>query len=513
MKERKEKKAEVLVPTLMIVALAIASLITVVERGPPKLGIPVGASPLNTGKLGTNRMLSIIKEKFNDVRVVRDWNTIIETVSSCDKVLIIIVSPEKSFTNNELNSIDSITRKCNVILFLIADETGNSNVLLERMGFNLRIDGRLILHVVNTTTNSATWLLKNVSIGVSPFVEALFRYPNGYTDKLYLDKASFISIRYGGINTSILGVAVNQVMVAQPASTEVEGAYVYHYLGRAIIAAFEESSKYRVLVISDGSIFTNQVLSDRVWGLRYERLLRESLDLLTNDTSGVLVLVDSTKYNYYDYVDFTSNPALLNYVDPLTLSLYAVFRLIHPASWFTPLMSFVNDLTSTLLNSLGFPILACLTFILGSVLAIQLMRSTPELTKDKAVEEVRSKEFIALSSLADEAVSGRIELGKQDFIRLYEIVDEIFKNSVGVSLSSREVVNILVSRGVNPKKARSFWTSMNRTYSKAKKRFGFPPVVMWGRKVRRSIIECEEILNILGTSLLKDLGFEYLLAR
>ncbi|MEM4824197.1 MAG: hypothetical protein QXV31_04090, partial [Zestosphaera sp.] len=100
-----------------------------------------------------------------------------------------------------------------------------------------------------------------------------------------------------------------------------------------------------------------------------------------------------------------------------------------------------------------------------------------------------------------------------DFIELYEIVDEIFRNSVGVPLNSGEVVSILVSRGVDPEKARDFWSSINRTYLKAKKKLAFPPVLMWGRKVRKSIIECEEILNVLGTSLLKDVGFEYLLAR
>lgn len=505
MKGKKEKKAEILVPTLVIMALAVASLITVVERGPPKLGLPIGASPLNTGKLGTSRMLSILKEEFSDVRIVRDWNVADKTMSSCDKVLIVTVSPEKSFTPEELDAIESITRKCNLALFLVADETGNSNALLGRAGLNLRIDGRIILQALNSTTTGS---LNNISL--SPFVEALFSYPEGYVDKLYLDKASFIVIGPEETNVSVLGVIANYVVATQLGSAKIEETYADHYLSRVTVAAFKESSKHRFLVISDGSIFTNQVLSDEVWGLRYERLLRESLYVLTKDTYGVVVLVDSSKYEYFD---FSSNPTLLEYVDPLMLSLYAVLRLIHPATWFTPLMSFVNDLLNSLLDSLGFPALACLTFILGSLLAIQLMRSAPEVVKDRAMEEVKSKEFVAFSSLTEEVISGETSLGKQDFIELYEIVDEILRNSVGISLSNREVVNILVSRGINPKKAVSFWSSMNKTYIKAKKRFGFPPVVMWGRKVRKSIIECEEVLNALGTSLLKDLGFEYLLAR
>ncbi|MEM4824196.1 MAG: hypothetical protein QXV31_04085, partial [Zestosphaera sp.] len=128
-----------------------------------------------------------------------------------------------------------------------------------------------------------------------------------------------------------------------------------------------------------------------VWGLKYERLLRESLNFLTNDTSGIVVLVDSSKY---ENVDLTTNPALLEYADPLTLSLYAVFRLIHPATWFAPLINFLNDLTNRWLDSLGFPMLACLTLILGTLLAIQLVRSVPEVVKDQAVEEVKSKELV-----------------------------------------------------------------------------------------------------------------------
>ena len=504
---KQEKKAEVLVPTIMIVALALALLITVVERGPPKLGLPVGASPLNAGKLGTNKMLSIIKEKFNDVRIVRDWNTISKTVSSCDKVLIVTVSPEKPFTPEDLDSIDSITRKCGVVLFLVADETGNANALLERARLDLRIDGRIISQLSGSPV-STTRPSSNASMSL--FVEALFSYPNGYVDKLYLDKASFILVSPEEGNVSILGVTASYVMTTQSGYAGVKEAQTDHYLGRVVVAAFEKSSKYRALVISDGSIFTNQVLNDKVWGLRYERLLRESLNLLANDTSGVVVLVDSSKY---EYVDLSASPALLEYVDPLTLSLYSVFRLIHPATWFPPLVSFVNDLSSKLLDSLGLPLLSCLTPILGSLLAALLMRSAPEITKDKSIEEVKSREFVAFSNLVDEVISGRIKLGKQDFIELYEIIDEILRSSVGVPLNSKEAVSVLVSRGVDPEKARNFWSSMNKTYLKAKKRFGFPPVIMWGRKVRRSVIECEEVLNTLGTSLFKDLGFEYLLAR
>ncbi|MEM2039482.1 MAG: hypothetical protein QXN79_03185 [Zestosphaera sp.] len=507
----KEKKVDVLVPTLIIVALALASLITIAERGPPKLGLPIGASPLNAGKLGTTKMLSIIKERFNDVRLVRDWSTINETVRSCDKALIITVSPEKPFTDRELDSIDSLIRKCNTVLFLLADETGNSNALLEKAGLNLRIDGRIVLQAPDNVVNLTMWSLSNVSTSTNSFfVEALFSYPNGYIDRLYLDKASFIQIRPEETNVSILGVTTSYVAVAPLVSEEVKETRIDYYLGRVVIAASEERSKYRALIISDGSIFTNQVLSHGVWGLKYERLLRESLNFLTNDTSGVVVLVDSSKY---ENVDLTTNPALLEYADPLTLSLYAVFRLIHPATWFAPLINFLNDLTNRWLDSLGFPMLACLTLILGTLLAIQLVRSVPEVVKDQAVEEVKSKEFVVFSNLADEVISGKITLGKQDFIELYEIVDEIFRNSVGVPLNSGEVVSILVSRGVDPEKARDFWSSINRTYLKAKKKLAFPPVLMWGRKVRKSIIECEEILNVLGTSLLKDVGFEYLLAR
>lgn len=503
------KKVEVLVPTLMIVALVIASLITVVEEGPPRLGLPVGASPLNTGKLGTTKMLSIIKSKFTNVRVVRDWRVVNETMNSCDEVLIVTVSPEKPFTTEELNSIDSLIRKCSAVSFLIADETGNTNALLERAGLNSRIDGRILLQASSNITSIMKESPSNVNISMNYFVEALFNYPNGYTDKLYLDKASFIQVKPGETNVSILGVTTNYVIITQSGSSGLEETYIDYYMQRAIIAALERSSRFKALIISDGSIFTNQVLSNEVWGLKYERLLRESLNLLTNNTSAI-VLVDSSKYEYFD---MSSNPALLAYADPLELSLYTILKLIHPASWFTPLVSYVNTVISRFLDSLGLPLLVFLTLILGALLTAQLMKSSPEIMEDRPIEETKSREFVIFSSLANEVISGRVSLGKQDFIELYEIVDEILKSSVGAPLNSKEVVNILVSRGVDPKKAKKFWSSMNKTYSKAKKKFGFPPILMWGRKVKKSIVICEEILNVLGTSLLRDLGFEYLLAQ
>ena len=496
------KEVLVLVPTTTFLALLIASLIAVVELGPPSMGVPVGASPLNTGKLGTSKLLYMLKERFGDVRVVRDWITANKSVGACDKLLIVVVSPEKPFTEKDLDSIKSLSKKCNTTLLFIADETGHSNTILESLGFSVRVDGRLLLKLSQAQTPGNT----------SYFLKAFFNYPGGYSDELYLDKASFIeSTNESGGNTLILGVTPSRGValvsdgIVKTVSELGEGSEVMH------VAVLETQERRKALVISDGSVLTNQVLEDETWGKRYERLLRESIDLLTSESGSVLALVDSTKY---EYVDPTKplNSNLQLYVDPLTLASYVLVRLIHPSTWLPPAIEYINDISSKLL-SIGALVLVAAAAFFGIIIATTILQRAPEGVKDQAMERVISKDYFTLADLREEILAGRVSLGKEDFMTLYEIVNEVFKDVVGVPLSDEKLINVLTSRGLDSVKARRFWKRMNSTYSKARKRFGLPPIIMWGRLVKKSIAECEEVLNAVGTSLLKDLGFEYVLMR
>ncbi|MFN3268584.1 MAG: hypothetical protein ACK416_04925, partial [Zestosphaera sp.] len=182
------------------------------------------------------------------------------------------------------------------------------------------------------------------------------------------------------------------------------------------------------------------------------------------------------------------------------------------SSWFPQVMIFINNSISEFL-ALGFPALLMLIFTFITFLVGTLLRNTPTQVKDQAIKEVKSIDYFTTATLRDQVIKGKVSLSKQDFIELYEVVNEIFRNSLGIPLSDGRVVSILVARGVDAMRAREFWSSMNKTYLKARKKFSFPPVLMWSRKVRKSVEDCEEILNVLGTSLLKDLGIEYLLMR
>jgi hypothetical protein len=493
------KEVLVLVPTTTFLALLVASLIAVVELGPPSIGVPVGASPLNTGKLGTSKLLYILKERFGDVRVVRDWLAANKSVGACGKLLIVIVSPEKPFTEKDLDSIKSLSKKCSTTLLFIADETGHSNTVLESLGFGARVDGRLLLELSQAQAPG----------NASFFLKAFFNYPGGYSDELYLDKASFIELTdESSKNLLILGVTSSrEVAVVSNGTVKTVGG------GSAEIpvAVLEIEERRKALVISDGSILTNQVLEDETWGRRYERLLKESIDLLANESGSVLVLVDSTKYEYVDPARLlNSNPQL--YADPLTLASYMVVRLIHPSTWFPSVIDLVNNLSSKLF-SVGTLISIAAAAFSGIFITMLILSRTPERVEDRAMEKIISKDYFTLADLREKILAERVSLGKEDFITLYEIVNEVFKDVVGVPLSDERLINVLTSRGLDPVKARKFWKGMNGTYSKARKRFGFPPIIMWGRLVKKRIAECEEVLNSVGTSLLKDLGFEYVLMR
>ncbi len=504
MSEPRSARKEVLalVPTTTFLALLIASLIAVVELGPPSVGVPVGASPLSTGKLGTSKLLYMLRERFEDVRVVRDWITANNSVEVCDKLLIVVVSPEKPFTEKDLDSIKSLSKKCNTTLLFIADETGHSNTILEGLGFSVRVDSRLLLKL------SQAQILENASY----FLKAFFNYPGGYSDELYLDKASFIeSANESSEDTLILGVTPSREVVLVDDGTVRAVSELSGSSEVIPVAVLETLDQCKALVISDGSILTNQVLEDETWGRRYVRLLSESIDLLISGSGSVLVLVDSTKYEYVDPARLlSSNPQL--YADPLILTSYVLVRLIHPSTWLPPLIEYINDISSKLF-SIGTLALVAAAVFFGIVIVATILQKAPEGVKDQAMERVVSRDYFTLADLREEILAGRVGLGKEDFITLYEIVNEVFKDVVGVPLSDERLINVLTSRGLDPVKARRFWKRMNGAYSKARKRFGFSPVIMWGRLVKKSIAECEEVLNAVGTSLLKDLGFEYVLMR
>ncbi|MEO3993237.1 MAG: hypothetical protein QN229_02860 [Desulfurococcaceae archaeon TW002] len=506
--KKAEVKEEVLVPTAVMLVLVLASLITVVEVGPARIGIRVGASPLNTGRFGTSRVLEILREEFGNVRVVLEWGTVSKSISTCRNILIVIISPEEQFTVNDLDSIESVSKRCSTTYLLVADETGHSNPVLERLGFKSRINGNLIMQLQSTGVEIHNYF----NLTTSYFVKAFFNYPNGYMDELYLDKASYIQVVLENSDTSVLGILSNTTGITYIVTETKANLTITRLLTPGTpVAVLETHNASKILVISDGSILTNQVLGDDVWGWRYERLLRESLNLLVGGSEDVLVLVDSSKYTYVDPLNMT--PQQLSYIDPLTYALYFVARLIHPSNWFPQVIIFIDNSINEIFLVLGFLALLMLTFSFIIFLVSVLLRNIPAQVKDQAIREVKNIEYFTTATLRDQIIKDKVSLSKQDFIELYEVVNEIFRNSLGVSLSDGRVVSILVARGVDDVKARKFWSSMNKTYLKARKKFSFPPTLMWGRKVKKSVKDCEEILNVLGTSLLKDLGIEYLLMR
>jgi len=461
------------------VVLILIAIVALMEKGPPPLYVFSGASPANPGSLGTYTLLLSIRDRYPETTAVFILNDL-RFPAGTDRCLYIVISPEKPYTADEARHIANALRTCRRPAVLVADEATTSNSILEALGVSARVVGRVVL-------DSVTGL---------PYPNATFTI-SGREFRVALDIASAVE---GG--SSIVGI--------------VDKGLLYGSAGppAPIPVAVEESrGNLTVMVIGDGSLFLNQVM-ESPQGAVYKELAMAIVDRLCGGDPRCYVVFDGSHYTGVPAQKMLSEMgrvlASITPFDVLWLIPMLIAEVLHPATWMPLLVDALNRGTKELMGMPSGPtILMLLSLAAGYYVVRKLYPRVPD---SKLPEQVEREEF-ATGDVRSAILSGRYRLTKQDFARLYEIVDSVLRSVEGYGLADPRARG-LISKLLGRERGARYAESMVRLYERAvgKRRF-LPIVLSWHRTTLRMLRESEELLRALGSSLEAEKGVEYVLMR
>ncbi len=465
-----------LVTTAITLALIFIAIIALAEKGSPATYVFRGASPANLGMLGTYDFLAELRKRYPMTTAIFSLDQLY-IPNNTDRCLYIVISPELRYSTDDARKILHKLAQCRYPALLIADETSISNTLLEVANSSIRILGTLILDPDTA----------------KPYPRAEFVIDN-VSEVLVLDIAS--AVRGGKI---VLGIVPRGLLYTSKGLVTAVGIPV---------AVYEAVGRLRVIVIGDGSIFLNQVLTSSA-GKEYLRVLMAMVDNLCDSDPSCVIVVDGSKYRGIPVIEFLRNPSAISSYDFFTVVPLLIAKLIHPSTWLPPLAKLLSRAVSQALATPGIAeILVLGSMILGYCIIRERLPREP----DRRLPEQQEMEVFFTADVRSAIASGRYKLDKGDFLRLYEIVDTVLRSSVGYGLEDPRIVDVL-SRTLDRSRVVKYVETMNKLKKKISEHRFLPIVFSWNRTVTKMLKESEEILKSIGTSLEAERGIEYVVMR
>lgn len=459
--KRRKPRPERLVESLTLAVLVLVGLIAVLEMGPPGILLFTGSTPMNTGLLGTSDLYAEVRKVYPNTYIFLNLSRIPSLFDKCGRAVLIIISPEIPYESPDLESLKGLLSRCSFLGVIVADETGNSNTVLEALGSSVRVRGDRILDLESS----------------EPYPVAIFNTSWGYRGELRLDIASSLSG-----SAALSGIVPSGYL-------ESRGSRV-----PAIdipVAYEEEKDSASFFVIGDGSLFLNQILRSQ-YREKYLGLFMGALNNMCLSDPGCIVIFDGSKYIGQDPAVLASrgvNPALL--ITPEFIA-SAMARIIHPATWIPPLIGFA-DLSIRRILSISY--LANVLVLSSSVLAISLvlLSRAPQRTVDRQAEDLEGFNILA-------AKISRGKTGRRDFLELSAMINSSLREMLGVSADDPKCPGALSSKGVEKGFAERFCRDLKRLRRRASLDSLRPLRVNWGSVSASLIRSFTDIVMILGAA-------------
>lgn len=464
-----------------LIALAVIIFIAMLQYPPRLPSLMAGASPANNGWDGTSEFLKLLQDEGYKVYLITDWCNAFKLVKSINEsVIVVIISPEEPYSRGEVDCLLAVIHHSLYVRgsasILIADEGPYTNSILSLLGLQMKIISKSLATSVNG----------------DPYPLAKLRVPG---DGMYYLLLNYVAkLDYWGS--------------AGLAGTTRKGDVVAAYLVKGGLKAY---------VISDGSVFINEVM--RLNSSKYDyRGFAKSLMKWLGSPSKYVVMIEGAKY---------VSPAskLLNEIKASLMAgvdigkLLALFiALLHPMIWFPIFHNLALNADMRLreliltnevfrLASVGAAALLII-YVLKRVLGVRYS------VTDESLKPVSEVDIIIDTPVRREVVTGKVKLGKEDLMALYDIVNEVLKKTLGKGLEDPEVIHALVATtGLEEEFIRKYVSRLRRLNEKVREGKFLPIVLFWNRTVRKLIEDSDEVLKRLGTALSEEVGIERLIRR
>ncbi len=448
-------------------AVIFIIFIALLEYPPRTPVVASGASPANTGWDGTSELVSILRNMGYQVYSVADWCSVADSLNMLKHpVILVFISPQERYTPEELACIGKVVKwslnRFGRASLLVADEGPYTNPILGELNLSIYIDYAILLR----------------SVTGDPYPIALLKVPGNGTYRLVLDYATRL---IPGFNSVIAG----------------------RTLAGDVVAAYVVRGGFKAYVMSDGSVFINELIS--LSNSKYDYVgFAKALFRWLGPPGRYVVLVEAGKYP----PPVTNLPNLIRNA-VLSLGTGAISSLViflHPMVWFPILHGLIISADSYLRGLLTYSEFARIAaLVAGTLFAALLIRATVSLGKPMRDEGLRPVEEVGV--LVDTVVrrivtTGKIRLDKDDLLALYDVVNDVLRRTLGKGLSDPEIAEVLARvSGADPERVRRYVDEMNRLRSKIVEGGLTPIVISWNRKVRKLLKESDELLRGLGMAL------------
>jgi len=229
-----------------------------------------GASPRNTGWDGTSNLVEHLENIENtEVLIVDDWAKLRDrNFDSYSCGIIFIISPEKSFTQEEVEYVANLVLEKNFNL-VILDEGSYTNDILKRLGVQVEIEAYRYVEM----TRSKIYIGKSSRSTSSSVITPGFIELDRDTYYLFFSYVSPVTIKNNSTCTKI--------------------AYTVEGIG---VGALCTTSRGSVLVIGDGSIAVNDVIPPLPEENIYTEVLKRVINKLCVNSGKKVILIDNSKY-------------------------------------------------------------------------------------------------------------------------------------------------------------------------------------------------------------------------
>lgn len=485
------------------------------------------ASPYNIDYMGTSNFYGFLIQNNYTVSVVNEWS---DLISKADyNTTIFIIAPDIPLSTKESFQLYDLVLRKNVDI-VIADENITSNNFLKLFGIS--ITGHAILYGVQGYESPYPPAIYFDIYNVSLFKESklnneiFFIYPLDYSRPTYilrLNWASNINITILENNTFyspnfinsyrvfLLGVGyvdyndnsriddIFNISYATILSHE-----TYDLLANSEYLLYSSSTPYvitgliidtaggDIIVLSDSFIFTNQALSLEGMNDTYIGIIEDILLYVNNRR----IILDNTHYySSITKIGMPFHPALI---------MYFLAEGLH---------KFDNVLTDLVLNNqliafiIGIGIILVMAIVLQYALGFKALRGI-------SPTPVREIAFLAETRIR----RGLLRKGKgiikprETIVDLWQLLNYVFLKVAGSSLNDIYRDRALLEKtsralDIEIEELNSLLKWLFRIYLKAIGKSRLPIIISWNRTLSKYISRVEHILELMGYSITKRVGY------
>jgi len=475
--------------TFIIIIVAIALLASI--TAPPKsLTIKLlhsrFTSPYNTDWNGTSMFYESLVHAGYNVRILNNVYELVRTPAN--KILYIIIAPERKFNNEEVEIIRR-TLDAKKLSIIIADENyGTANSIITPL-FKARLAPVYILDINLNPIQTVLWELNGSTFNIRLNEASTFDKLGKLTPSLYSRPDSIL---LSLINNTILNIPPRPYP----------------------IVCFWASGDDFAIVISDSSLFinlyyNNTKLSDNA---KFTQFL---VDLATDGDKGYTVFIDNAHYNVID----------LN--NPIGSILKGFKMPIPPLGLICGII--LSNLIKTvdytfrrlLLSDNMFRMISLITFIV--VIYYILSKRTGKAENDEAFYEFEEVLAIVETDIKRKLASPKA-IKKEDYkfalASLYDVLRELFLRHTSMDISSLKSEDVEKLKSI----LNDDLQLALKTFGKLRKiklnveegKFIFPPIIFWRRTFNNIVLASERIVKKFGASIVGEEGIkgvEYKLRR